>query len=168
MYKFIVDISIINLYLHYNLIQKNNMPGGNIEDVILFQIDKTSKISKKYSQKEFDRIKLGITIDQWVLLKIIEESAPISQKELADRSLRDPASITRTLDILVKKSLLLREPILNNRRQYNIKLTKEGTKFVNDNIEMIKAHRKKSMEGFSEKEAQLLKVLLLKIQDNMS
>ncbi|CAM3545358.1 MarR family winged helix-turn-helix transcriptional regulator [Zobellia roscoffensis] len=144
------------------------MPGGNIEDVILFQIDKTSKISKKYSQKEFDRIKLGITIDQWVLLKIIEESAPISQKELADRSLRDPASITRTLDILVKKSLLLREPILNNRRQYNIKLTKEGTKFVNDNIEMIKAHRKKSMEGFSEKEAQLLKVLLLKIQDNMS
>ncbi|CAM4291915.1 MarR family winged helix-turn-helix transcriptional regulator [Zobellia roscoffensis] len=144
------------------------MPGGNIEDVILFQIDKTSKISKKYSQKEFDRIKLGITIDQWVLLKIIEESAPISQKELADKSLRDPASITRTLDILVKKSLLLREPILNNRRQYNIKLTKEGTKFVNDNIEMIKAHRKKSMEGFSEKEAQLLKVLLLKIQDNMS
>ncbi|WP_298484741.1 MarR family transcriptional regulator [uncultured Maribacter sp.] len=144
------------------------MPGGNIEDVILFQIDKTSKISKKYSQKEFDRIKLGITIDQWVLLKIIEETAPISQKELADKSLRDPASITRTLDILETKNLLLREPILNNRRQYNIKLTNEGTKFVKNNIEMIKEHRRKSMEGFSEKEAQLLKNLLLKIQKNMS
>ncbi|WP_298502732.1 MarR family transcriptional regulator [uncultured Maribacter sp.] len=144
------------------------MSGGNIEDVILFQIDKTSKISKKYSQKEFDRINLGITIDQWVLLKIIEETAPISQKELADKSLRDPASITRTLDILEKKQLLLREPILNNRRQYNIILTSNGAKFVKNNIAMIKEHRKKSLEGFSKKEKELLKNLLLKIQKNMS
>ncbi|WP_298474372.1 MarR family transcriptional regulator [uncultured Maribacter sp.] len=144
------------------------MSGGNIEDVILFQIDKTSKISKKYSQKEFDRINLGITIDQWVLLKIIEETAPISQKELADKSLRDPASITRTLDILEKKQLLLREPILNNRRQYNIILTSNGAKFVKNNIAMIKEHRKKSLEGFSKKETELLKNLLLKIQKNMS
>ena len=40
-----------------------------IEDVILFQIDQTSKISKKHSQKEFDKLKLGITVEQWVILK---------------------------------------------------------------------------------------------------
>ncbi len=143
------------------------MVGGNIEDVILFQIDKTSKISKKYSQKEFDRINLGITIEQWILLKIIEEFEHISQKELADKSLRDPASITRTLDILEKKQLLLREPIPNNRRQYNIKLTTEGITFVKKHMKMIKEHRKKSLEGFSSEEVELLRNLLLKIQHNM-
>ena len=55
---------------------------NDINRVILFQIDQTSKIAKQYSQRELDRRELGITVDQWVLLKIIEESAPLSQKEL--------------------------------------------------------------------------------------
>ena len=144
------------------------MAKSNIEEVILFQIDRTSKVSKIYSQKEFDRKKLGITIDQWVLFKIIEESQPISQKELADKSKRDPASITRTLDILQRKALVLREPIPDNRRQYNIRLTDKGASFVKEHMKMIDRHRKASVKGFSEKELETLKEMLLRIQTNMS
>ena len=46
----------------------------NIENIILFQIDKTSKVSKLYSQREFDRLGMGITVEQWILLKFIEEN----------------------------------------------------------------------------------------------
>ena len=144
------------------------MKNQDIENVILFQIDKTSKISKQYSQREFDQKKLGITIEQWILLKIIEETQPISQRELADKSLRDPASITRTLDILEKKQLIQRKPIPNNRRQYHIELTIQGNTFVKNNMEMIKAHRKKSIEGLSPEEIESLRTILLKIQKNMS
>ena len=135
--------------------------------VILFQIDKTSKVAKQYSQKEFDRLGLGITVDQWVLLKIIEESAPLSQKELAKHSLRDPASITRTLDLLEKKQLIQRENITGNRRQYNIILTTTGKTFVDANIALVNEHRRKSTAGLSEKELELLQRMLLKIQQNM-
>ncbi|SHJ17175.1 MarR family winged helix-turn-helix transcriptional regulator [Aquimarina spongiae] len=144
------------------------MKNQDIENVILFQIDKTSKISKQYSQREFDQKKLGITIEQWILLKIIEETQPISQRELADKSLRDPASITRTLDILEKKQLIQRKPIPNNRRQYHIELTIQGNTFVKNNMEMIKAHRRKSIEGLSSEEIESLRTILLKIQKNMS
>ncbi len=144
------------------------MAKSNIEEVILFQIDRTSKVSKIHSQKEFDRKKLGITIDQWVLFKIIEESQPISQKELADKSKRDPASITRTLDILQRKALVLREPIPDNRRQYNIRLTDKGAAFVKEHMKMIDRHRKASVKGFSEKELETLKEMLLRIQTNMA
>lgn len=140
----------------------------NIEDVILFQIDKTSKVSKQYSQKEFDKINLGITVEQWILLKIIQESSELSQKELAIKSLRDPASITRTLDILEKKGYIKREAIPNNRRQYNICLTREGADFVRVNMKTVHQLRQKSIKGITHEELTMLSSILQKIQQNMS
>ncbi|MEQ8245600.1 MarR family transcriptional regulator [Fulvivirga sp.] len=144
------------------------MTGGKIEDVILFQIEKTSKISKVYSQRDFDRLGLGITIEQWILLKIIEEFDQMSQKELAKKSLRDPASITRTLDLLSKKGLIERQAIENNRRQYNIKLSPAGKTFVKNNIGIVQKHRSKSVEGFTAEELKTLEGMLKRIQNNMS
>jgi DNA-binding MarR family transcriptional regulator len=139
-----------------------------IEDVILFQLDKTNKNAKMYAQREFDRLQLGITVDQWVLLKIIEESEQLSQIELAEKSLRDPASITRTLDLLEKKLLLRREPIIDNRRQYRVALTRQGKAFVRKHMAMVIRHRKRSVRGFSAQELEQLKAMLLRIQENMS
>ena len=144
------------------------MQEGNIEDVILFQIDKTSKISKIYSQREFDKAGLGITIEQWVLLKIIEESEELSQRELAERSSRDPASITRTLDLLSKRGLVNREQMPDNRRQYQIVLTEKGADFVTTHMAMVSEHRKLSVKGFSEQELTVLRSMLERIQVNMS
>ena len=140
----------------------------DIQSIILLQIDKTSKIAKSYSQKEFDLSGMEITIDQWLLLKIIAESNEISQKELADKSLRDPASITRTLDLLTKKDYVLRQPILNNKRQYNLTLTKKGNEFVEEHKEKVAQHKKKSVKGFSKDELMMLNALLKRIQKNMS
>lgn len=139
----------------------------DINSVILFQIDKTSKIAKQHAQREFDRLQLGITIEQWILLKIIEESKELSQKELAVKSLRDPASITRTLDILEKKGLIRRAALDNNRRQYNIILTSEGKAFVDQNMNTVEEERRKSIEGFSYNELKKLESMLLRIQENM-
>ena len=140
---------------------------NNIENVILFQIEKTSKISKIYSQRELDRLGVDITIEQWILLKIIDENYPISQKELAIKSLRDPASITRTLDLLQKKGYIERQTIPENRRQYNIILTSQGSKFIQEHLPIINQHRAKSIEGLTDEETQTLSKLLLKIQENM-
>ncbi|MFD2586005.1 MarR family winged helix-turn-helix transcriptional regulator [Croceitalea marina] len=139
-----------------------------IEDVILFQIDWTSKVSKQYSQSEFDRLCLGITVEQWIILKIVSESTAVSQRELANKSHRDPASITRTLDILEKKGLLIREAIPDNRRAYNIGLTKKGEKFIKNNMELINIHRANSIKGLSKEEIGTLSEILGKIRKNMS
>ena len=139
-----------------------------IEEVILFQLDQTTKITKQYPQREMEKLGIDITIEQWVLLKIISESEVLSQRELALKSSRDPASITRTLDILQKKEFIKREPILNNRRTYNISLTNEGERFVQDNLAFIVAQRKRSVKGFTNEELKLLSNMLKRIQSNMS
>ena len=144
------------------------MAKKEIEDVILFQIDRTSKMSKQYSQREFDAINLDLTVDQWILLKIIHEKEVLSQKRLAEFSSRDPASITRTLDLLEKKNFLTREAIPDNRRQYHIKLTKKGKNLILKNMKMVKQHRQRSIKGISKRNLELLRDLLLQIQSNMS
>ncbi|MEQ9262322.1 MAG: MarR family transcriptional regulator [Owenweeksia sp.] len=144
------------------------MATHDIENVILFQLDRTNKMAKQHSQLAIDRQNMGITVEQWVLLKIIEESNELSQKDLAKKSLRDPASITRTLDILEKKKLIRREAIPQNRRQYNIILTAQGKEFVNQNMELIKELRKQSVNGFTLKELDILRSFLLRMQENMS
>ena len=113
-------------------------------------------------------MELGITVDQWVLLKIIEESKSLSQKELAVISLRNPASITRSLDILEKNGFIDRMPIPFNRRQYEITLTAKGSDFVQKNMELIKGLRKRSIKGFTKQELENLTSMLLRIQKNMS
>ena len=150
-------VSIIDISIMYK----------KLSNVILFQIDKTSRVSKQYSQRAFSQMDFGITIDQWVLLKIIEENAPLSQKELAVRSFRDPASITRTLDLLGKKELIQRNPIKDNRRQYHIELTEQGMAFIAKHMDTIQQHREQSIKGFTETELQQLKEMLERIQRNM-
>ncbi|MGB6037910.1 MAG: MarR family transcriptional regulator, partial [Cryomorphaceae bacterium] len=111
---------------------------------------------------------MNITVEQWVLLKIVHEKSPISQTELAEFSLRDPASITRTLDILGKKGLADRENIEGNRRQYNIVLTKAGEKFVDAHMDFIEKQRAQSLMGMNEKDQKTFNRLLKQMQENMT
>jgi DNA-binding MarR family transcriptional regulator len=140
----------------------------SLAQVSLFLIDQTSKLSKQYSQKIFDDLGIDIHIDQWVLLKIIEENIPMSQKELADKSHRDPASITRTIDILEKKQFVSRERMAKDRRQYLICLSKKGKAFIDQNMPIVQQMRAQSLDGFKEKEIQTLNDLLLKMQSNLT
>jgi DNA-binding MarR family transcriptional regulator len=139
-----------------------------IEDVILFQVDLTSKFSKHHTQRDFDNLNLGITVEQWVILKIISESPSLSQKELAQKSYRDPASITRTLDLLEKKDLLRRESMPENRRMHMIVLTNEGKQFIKKNMKLVQSHRDQSTKGITKKELEQLSAILEKIRNNMA
>jgi MarR family transcriptional regulator, transcriptional regulator for hemolysin len=138
-----------------------------LETTVLYVIDQTTKIAKQYSQREFDLLGIGITVEQWILLKVVEEKSGLSQNELAKETNRDPASITRTLDLLQKKGLIIREAIADNRRQYNIMLSQDGIAFVKQNMPLINDMRNISIKGFTKEEVDSLISMLNRIQKNM-
>ncbi|MEO0895680.1 MAG: MarR family transcriptional regulator [Bacteroidota bacterium] len=144
------------------------MKEQDLEDLILFQIDRANKMAKIYSQRKMDKAGIDITVDQWVLLKIIEKWEELSQRELAEHSKRDPASITRTLHILQQKGFVNREPLPDNRRQYSVKLSQAGKAFVKKNMALVTSLRQKSINGFSDEELHQLRDMLVRIQENMS
>ena len=78
------------------------MKKQNLSNVYLFHLDKAAKQFKKLKNEIFKQRGIEITSDQWVLIKNINEAEGINQRELAKRTFKEPASVTRILDILEK------------------------------------------------------------------
>lgn len=138
----------------------------HLDDVVNFMIDQTARQFKQYCQKQFDHLHLNITVEQWIILKIIHQEKELTQVMLASIALKDNASITRMIDLLEKKGLVVRYDDKIDRRKYKVALTKKGDDFVIKNIPIIHKLRMKTIEGISTSEIAQLKNILQKIRKN--
>ncbi len=146
----------------------NNIENLNLNNVVNFLMEQTVRQIRNYGQRQLDLLESGITVDQWVLLKIIEEHGQISQVDIAQEALKDTASITRILDLLQKKGLIQRIDDDFDRRKYLISLTADGKDFFNRMLPQISQIRDQVVKGLSKEEIQALKAKLNKIRRNLS
>lgn len=93
-----------------------------------FKIDTTIKKIRQNLQKKLDASNIDLTVDQWVLLDHLKrhETEGISQNELAEMTVKDAPTVTRIIDLLVKKGFAERKMAENDRRRFNISLTDAG------------------------------------------
>ncbi len=146
----------------------NNTENLDLNNVVNFLMEQTVRQIRNYGQRQLDLLESGITVDQWVLLKIIEEHGQISQVDIAQEALKDTASITRILDLLQKKGLIQRIDDDFDRRKYLISLTVDGIAFFNRMLPQISQIRDQIVKGLSKEEIQALKATLNKIRRNLS
>jgi len=74
--------------------------------------------------------KFNLTTSQFGVLEALYHLGPMSQKEIGKKILKSGGNITKVVDNLEKKSLLIREKNLQDRRFYNIKLTQNGKSLI--------------------------------------
>ncbi|PQA56263.1 MULTISPECIES: MarR family winged helix-turn-helix transcriptional regulator [Siphonobacter] len=91
-----------------------------------FKIDTTIKKVRYVFQKRLDEAGMELTVDQWVLLDHVFHFPGISQNALAEKTAKDNPTVTRILDILVKKGLVERRMAEEDRRKFNLHLTPAG------------------------------------------
>lgn len=137
-----------------------------LDEVYIFWLERVTKAMKKYKAQFFKSLDIDLTSDQWVLLKRCHEVHGINQKDLAESTYRDPASITRTLDLLVKKDLVERRQG-NDRRNYEIWLTEAGNQLVQRVLPEAAKTRLAGLEGISEAENKAFIQTLEKIWKNL-
>lgn len=65
----------------------------------------------------------GLTSGQWNALNQLNEHGSMTQKDLADRLKKEPATVARLLDRLVKRELVVRLPHPDDRRANIIEIT---------------------------------------------
>ncbi|MDW3646952.1 MAG: MarR family transcriptional regulator [Bacteroidia bacterium] len=140
----------------------------NLDDVYLFHLEKAYKLFKKYKKNFFKDEGVDLTSDQWIVLKRISDEEGISQKEIADKSFKEPASVTRILDILQGKGLIYRKEAKEDRRAYGLFLTDEGLTLVKKLIPKAKKARAFGVQGLSEEEVLNLNKYLKKICENFA
>ena len=138
-----------------------------LENVIFVQAEKMIRQTRENTKKVFAEHGYDVTVDQWLILKKIEEQNGCSQILLAETTFKDPASIKRILDILQEKGLVDRRIKEENKKEHRVSLTKKGDGLVSRMIPVVHELRKMATEGFTEGERYALLHLLKKMNKNL-
>lgn len=138
----------------------------SLEDIIFYQIDKTSRSYRQFAQRRLREEGITLTVDQWLVLKTLQENSEIQQNDLAEKVFKDPASVTRMIDVLVREDYLKRDYHETDGRRSRIVLTSKGKSVLMDIQKPVLRNRKIALKGISQDELQSLNSLLQRIWKN--
>lgn len=110
----------------------------------------------------------NITTEQWMIINRLFEESGISQKELAERTLKDQASLTRTLDRMEKKGIIERRVSPNDRRSFLIYLTNAGRDLRSRIVPIALECIDDAVKGFTAEEVKTLENLLKRLTANLT
>lgn len=91
------------------------------------------------------------------------QEAPTNQSTLAEKTKTHPNAITTLLNGLEEKKLVVRELNPSNRREYRVKVTSSGEKFLDEIREVEKRGQERVAEKLTVAEKKELTRLLLKL-----
>lgn len=132
-----------------------------------FLLDRTARRVKQYAQQKFKLGDFDITVDQWLILKNLSENELLSQTELAQMVFKDQPTLTRIIDILVKKGFVQRIPHPMDRRSFQLLLTNEGVSKVEELKPQIASIREKAWENLNKSDFEEFKRILNTIYNNL-
>jgi len=104
-----------------------------------------------------------ISYPQFSVLIVVEANPGVSQVAIGDALEMDRTTTMKFVDILQNQGWLVRKRSKEDRRRYELHLTKEGTAFVNKVRSKVLEKEKKVTAGLTEKEARSLNRLLMKL-----
>ncbi len=132
-----------------------------------FIIEKTGKKIKLELQRKFNESNFDITVDQWVVLLELYSHGTQNQVELCERCFKDAPTMTRIVELLVKKEFVERSPCITDRRKYDISLNKKGKQLIQKLLPTVIAFRKEGWKDLTEKDIQHLIRITNKISINL-
>lgn len=133
---------------------------------IFYTIENAIKSYRKFAQKQLSTVVSGITVDQMLILTLLEAKPKIAQNEMASLLFKDYASITRMIELLVKNEYLSRTINETDRRKFHLKITSKGEDTLRKLKPVIFKNRTDALNGISESEVKQLFTTLNKIINN--
>jgi DNA-binding MarR family transcriptional regulator len=136
-------------------------------DSYSYLLDRTARRVKGYAQQRFASGNFDITVDQWLILKSLDDDRYLKQKELAEITGKDNPTLTRIIDLLCKKELTERITHKDDRRSFTVHLTKAGKAKLVELSPQVDDIRMKAWQNLTEQDYEQLKTILNKIYQNL-
>ncbi len=134
-----------------------------LDEVLFYTLEKSIKVYRKFAQNQILKNGYDITIDQWLVLKTLQENRLLSQNQIAELVFKDFASITRIIELLVQKQYVNRTINTTDRRKFELEITKKGIKMIEDIYPIVTENRKQALTGLTSGEIKNLKIQLEKL-----
>ncbi len=126
-------------------------------DTIIYSVDMIIKNLKAELKHRIDKLGLGITGEQFVVLDTVSYYENMYPQKLSDILMKDKSNTNRMIKVLVDKGLLTKEVGKNNNRLvYILKVTDKGQKLVDENMPKIKKYITEIFKNISDDEIELL------------
>ena len=140
----------------------------SITEAYSFKIDSLTRKMRRYSGTSLKNQNIDITVDQWGVLGLLYESnKEFNQTELANLLIKDTPTTSRILDILCKKGYVKRKPNKQDRRKFDVILTKEGKNLVESISPIVDEIRQNIFDGLTKEDLDDLDRILRKIERNI-
>lgn len=130
-------------------------------------IERTAKRMRQHFQRMLKHAKVDVTFDQWLILQALNKEDGLSQLAIAQEVYKDPPTVTRIIDLLCKKKLLVRKADLSDRRKFNIFLTTKGQHKIKEIIPLTYTFRSKAWDKLTEQQMSQLTDTLNIIFNNL-
>jgi MarR family transcriptional regulator for hemolysin len=138
----------------------------NLENIIFYALDSAIKTYRQFAQKNITAAGLDMTVDQWLIMKVLYENNALKQNEIAEKVFKDAASVTRIIDLMIKKGYLSRQEHADDRRRTHLILTKNGKSTITKAQLVIDKNRATAINGISKRKINEMHEVLSIIKSN--
>jgi DNA-binding MarR family transcriptional regulator len=142
------------------------MADRRLQDVLFYSLESAIKAYRRFAQARLSAAGIDITIDQWLVLKTIHESADVTLQQVGAAVFKDFASVTRIVQLLERKGLLLRKPHPTDGRRSELVLTGAGELVIRTVEPIAQANRRQALDGIDAEEVARLRAVLKRITEN--
>lgn len=98
----------------------------NYTEVPLFWINRLSFLSRRALTRRFLSAGHKVSPEEWAILLVLWATGPRSPSGLSDETIKDRSTVTRLIDAMVRKGLVVRRENPDDRRRSDITLTPLG------------------------------------------
>jgi len=109
-----------------------------------------------------------ITMEQFAVLEVLVFHGDMNMSSLANRTWKHNANITRIVDKLEKRKLLLRKAIQGDRRAHLISVTNQGVRVFENVIPVLIETNKQINSCLTDKEELIVRSAMKKIIKHLS
>lgn len=134
-----------------------------IDSSIAYLAGRTSRSIIKRLTKKFSNSGFDVSYEQWSILVHLYRKDGQTQQELSNIAVKDKAAITRILNVLEKKNLVLRVPDRNDKRSKLVYLTNKAKEFKTELIAIVEELLEEAEQDISSEEINQCKTTLNKI-----
>ncbi len=130
-------------------------------------LDRTARRVKQFAQSSFSNHGIDLTVDQWSVIKTLNEQEDLTHKDLADICGKDQPTMTRIVDLLLKKGYVNRVEHPTDRRSLHIQLTTLGKEQAKNLSPLVKEFRMKAWENLTDEDFEHFTRILNTIYNNL-
>jgi len=137
-------------------------------DTAIYSVDIIIRTLKMKLKQRIDKLDMGITSEQFVMLDTIRYYENIYQQKLSEILMKDKSNTTRIIKVLEAKGLINRVAgNYNNRLVYLLTITEKGKQLADENMPKIKKIITDIFENITDEELDTLHTLSTKFQNDL-